>query len=121
MCIRDSSQCAWQAPVAPARGTARTSVCASLRNGTDALRVSARHQNILKRILLHAAALNLGLLMRTLFGVGTPRSLQGRAAAIFIAVYSFIRPSETFWMRLLGCIERHIARGLIPLSQCTSN
>ena len=79
------------------------------------------HQNILKRILLHAAALNLGLLMRTLFGVGTPRSLQGRAAAIFIAVYSFIRPSETFWMRLLGCIERHIARGLIPLSQCTSN
>lgn len=37
-----------------------------------------RHDNILKRILVHAAALNLGLLMRTLFGVGTPRSLQGR-------------------------------------------
>jgi transposase len=58
------------------------------------------HQNILKRILLHAAALNLGLLMRTLFGVGTPRSLQGRVAAIFIAVYSFLRPLETFWTRL---------------------
>jgi hypothetical protein len=57
------------------------------------------HQNILKRILLHAAALNLGLLMRTVFGVGTPRSLQGRVAAIFTAVYSFIRPSETFWTR----------------------
>ena len=40
------------------------------------------HQNILKRILLHAAALNLGLFMRTLFGVGTPRSLQGRVAAM---------------------------------------
>src|SRR6187200_1829228 len=73
------------------------------------------HQNILKRILLHAAALNLGLLMRTLFGVGTPRSLQDRVAAFFVVVGSFVRPSETFWMRLLGCIERHIARGLIPL------
>lgn len=37
-----------------------------------------RHENILKRVLLQAAAANLGLLMRTLFGVGSPRSLQGR-------------------------------------------
>ena len=35
------------------------------------------HGNILKRVLLHACVLNLGLLMRTLCGVGTPRSLQG--------------------------------------------
>ena len=48
------------------------------------------HQNILKRILLHAAALNLGLLMRTLFGVGTPRSLQGRVAAVFIVLSLFV-------------------------------
>jgi hypothetical protein len=34
------------------------------------------HTNIRKRVL-HTAASNLGLLMRTLFGVGTPRSLQG--------------------------------------------
>jgi transposase len=40
------------------------------------------HDNICKRLLVHAAALNLGLLMRTLFGVGTPRGLQGRAAAL---------------------------------------
>lgn len=58
------------------------------------------HQNILKRILLHAAALNLGLLMRTLFGVGTPRTLQGRVAALFIVVGSLIRPSEPLWARL---------------------
>ena len=31
---------------------------------------------------LHAGAANLGLLMRTAFGVGTPRSLQGHAAAL---------------------------------------
>lgn len=36
------------------------------------------HQNILKRLLVHASAFNLGILMRTLFGRGTPRGLQGR-------------------------------------------
>ncbi len=36
------------------------------------------HQNILKRLLVHARAFNLGLLMRTAFGCGTPRGLQGR-------------------------------------------
>ena len=36
------------------------------------------HDNILKRVLVQAAGANLGLLMRTLFGVGSPRSLQGR-------------------------------------------
>jgi transposase len=37
------------------------------------------HQNILKRLLIHAGAFNLGLLMRKMFGRGTPRGLQGRA------------------------------------------
>ena len=55
------------------------------------------HHNILKRILLHAAALNLGLLMRTLFGVGTPRSLQGRVSALFAFVGSLVRSLETLW------------------------
>jgi transposase len=35
------------------------------------------HNNIIKRLLIHACSLNLGLLMRTLYGVGTPRGLQG--------------------------------------------
>lgn len=34
------------------------------------------HGNILKRLLIHACGLNLGLLMRNLYGVGTPRGLQ---------------------------------------------
>ncbi|PRP90203.1 hypothetical protein ENSA5_67250 [Enhygromyxa salina] len=42
-----------------------------------------RHDNILKRVLIHNAGYNLGLLMRKTFGVGTPRSLQGRLAAFF--------------------------------------
>ena len=37
------------------------------------------HNNILKRLLIHTAGFNLGLLLRTLFGVGTPRGLQGNA------------------------------------------
>jgi len=41
------------------------------------------HPNILKRLLVHVAALNLGLLMRTVCGVGTPRGLQGRQVAQF--------------------------------------
>jgi transposase len=36
------------------------------------------HQNILKRLLVHASAFNLGVLMRQAFGHGTPRGLQGR-------------------------------------------
>ena len=41
------------------------------------------NSNILKRVLIHTAALNLGLLMRLIVGVGTPRSLQGRLWARF--------------------------------------
>lgn len=37
-----------------------------------------RHDNILKRLLIHVGGVNLGLLMRRCFGVGTPRSLQGK-------------------------------------------
>ncbi|MDP2322024.1 MAG: transposase [Acidobacteriota bacterium] len=40
------------------------------------------HTNILKRLLLHVGGFNLGLFMRTRFGIGTPRSLQGAVAAI---------------------------------------
>jgi transposase len=40
------------------------------------------HTNILKRVLIHAGGFNLGLLMRRLLGVGTPRGLQGRFSAV---------------------------------------
>ena len=42
-------------------------------------------KNILKRILIHVSALNLGLMMRSIFGIGTPRTLQGR---VFSFLYS---------------------------------
>ncbi len=40
------------------------------------------HDNILKRVLVHSGAFNLGLLMRQSLGVGTPRGLQGRLRAL---------------------------------------
>ena len=42
--------------------------------------------NILKRILIHVSALNLGLIMRTAFGIGTPRTLQGRVLSFLSLV-----------------------------------
>lgn len=36
-----------------------------------------RHDNIIKRLLIHAGAFNLGLVMRKLSGYGTPRGAQG--------------------------------------------
>ena len=55
------------------------------------------HANILKRVLLHAGALNLGLLMRQVVGIGTPRSLQGRVVALLRVLWSCIRLPETLW------------------------
>src|SRR5437762_5212795 len=48
------------------------------------------HQNILKRVLIHAGGFNLGLLIRSILGVGTPRGLQGRLAAVLAAVSAVI-------------------------------
>ena len=48
------------------------------------------HSNILKRLLVHVCGFNLGLLMRQLTGVGTPRSLQGRAAALLAALIGLL-------------------------------
>jgi len=44
------------------------------------------HTNILKRLLIHAGGFNLGLIMRQLIGLGTPRGLQGRLGVIIAMV-----------------------------------
>jgi transposase len=48
------------------------------------------HTNILKRLLVHAGGFNLGLVMRALIGVGTPRGLQGRVAALLATLAAWI-------------------------------
>ena len=44
------------------------------------------HENVRKRVLIQAAGCNLGLLLRRLTGVGTPRSLQGRALSAILGL-----------------------------------
>jgi transposase len=50
--------------------------------------------NIWKRLIVHAAGFNLGLLLRTVIGIGTPRSLQdlpGRLAALILWLWGLVR------------------------------
>lgn len=47
------------------------------------------HENIAKRMLVHVAAFNLGLVMRKRFGVGTPRGLQAAVAALLTAAIAW--------------------------------
>jgi transposase len=55
------------------------------------------HANILKRVLVHAGGFNLGLFMRTLVGVGTPRGLQGRLAASVALVAALWMHVTNLW------------------------
>jgi transposase len=53
------------------------------------------HSNILKRLLIHASAFNLGRLLRDRFGIGTPRALQGRRTRLLrllLRLYRRLRP-----------------------------
>lgn len=60
------------------------------------------HNNILKRLLVHAAGYNLGVLMRARTGVGTPRSLQGQGLAGVFARKSLKNALLWAWERLLS-------------------
>jgi transposase len=69
-----------------------------------------RHPNILKRLLVHVAAFNLGLVMRQLLGRGTPRGLQGCSLSLFLA---WLKVLSDAWARALASqgpaegVERH--------------
>jgi transposase len=44
------------------------------------------HENILKRLLIHAGGFNLGLLVRSILGIGTPRGFQGRVVPVPVTI-----------------------------------
>jgi len=56
------------------------------------------HRNILKRLLIHAGAFNLGILMRQVFGRGTPRGLQGRPSDARSLEIALAMLSEWLWV-----------------------
>lgn len=58
--------------------------------------------NVLKRVLIQAGSCNLGLLMRSMLGVGTPKGLSGRLAAALAG----IRGRESAWRALVALLVR---------------
>ena len=68
------------------------------------------HANILKRLFVHIGGFNLGLLMRTLIGVGTPRGLQGRLAAIMALVLTLRTQVVAVWRHHQTPSTDHSAR-----------
>ena len=74
------------------------------------------HEKIHKRLLVHSAAQNLGLLMRTMFGIGKPRVLQDRkagAAALAAAVMATLA-------RLLTLLNRGVHRAWPGGDRCAA-
>jgi transposase len=68
-----------------------------------------KHNNILKRLLIHVAGANLGLLLRNWYGIGTPRGLQGLSLILhFLAVLdAFALESEKPRSIGVGVTQRH--------------
>ena len=58
--------------------------------------------NILKRVLVHVAGSNLGLVMRQQLGAGTPRGLRGAVASLLATA---VRATSCLW-RLVGAKVR---------------
>lgn len=55
-----------------------------------------KHENILKRLLVHAAGFNLSLILRKVLGLGTARGLQGLTAA---ALRRLVARIPGLWVR----------------------
>jgi transposase len=58
------------------------------------------HPNILKRLLIHASAFNLGVLMRQVFGRGTPRGLQGQPLDALPLEIAFATLCHRLWVAI---------------------
>jgi transposase len=65
------------------------------------------HTNILKRLLVHVGGFNLGLFMRALFGIGTPRGLQGRMGAVLAALIALWTRTLVAWWHRVTPIPDH--------------
>jgi transposase len=71
------------------------------------------HTNILKRLLIHAGGFNLGIVMRHLIGVGTPRGLQGRLATVIAALVALGSLVNALWT-FVGALPSDPPRDFTP-------
>jgi hypothetical protein len=61
------------------------------------------HANILKRLLIHAAAFNLGLIIRSITETGTPRQMRESARAL-VSPFSLRCKISVPWERSLPAL-----------------
>ena len=60
------------------------------------------HAKILKRLLIHVAAFNLGLILRKLVGHGTPRELAERLKDLVLSLFAAIRGRSAWYVEKLS-------------------
>jgi hypothetical protein len=69
-------------------------------------------------VLIHTAALNLGVLMRAIVGVGTPRSLQGKSRVLstrLFAIFHWLIKGQWLYCSFLAFVVAQIIIDLEPL------
>jgi transposase len=71
------------------------------------------HRNILKRLLVHVAGFNLGLLMRELIGTATPREYAARLREL-LAAFSWLRRAAARLIAWLGALLGRIVSRITP-------
>jgi transposase len=90
------------------------------------------HENIRKRLIVHAAGYNLGLLLRAIIGVGKPRCLQDLPKALLrllLTLYTLLAglirrrvssPSTRRVLRRLGTAFRQLQRVVAETGACST-
>ena len=86
------------------------------RGGMRRLHLRGR-ENILKRLVVHAGAANLGLVMRKTFGAGTPKRLQGRLAAAFSALTDQNTGVRALWPSAIIHVRAIIRWMTVPVAE----
>ncbi len=77
------------------------------------------HENILKRLLLHVAGFNLGILMRDLLGAGTPKEFAELRGALYRVLWPLLRAvfgaraAIALWIEIVVRCARQFCAALI--------
>jgi transposase len=74
------------------------------------------HTNILKRLLIHAGGFNLGLVMRHLIGIGTPRGLQDRPATVSASLLLLLGATRRWLLAIFRIAPTHSGCALVSVT-----
>src|SRR5882762_1633309 len=68
-------------------------------------------ENVHKKLLVQAAACNLALLIRSIYGAGKPRAAHDQSVEAILAILALIRVLESAWLSMVGELRRTAASG----------